>query len=476
MNRLFSKPSAQIGNIPSGRFEKYFLTENPFPSTALLNKDSEQKKVNGSIYEPGIRELELSKVQRNFLQFPQSDSNHLRLGLISDSSFIGRGNGKTSFLINLVREINADYCLRLSNDVNKCFAIYLQPEAGGRTKTFDAFVDILFSALYGSGIIKSSLAILRANAIVKLQGSDQFLSNFPSEDVLIEKLNDANWYHNDAKDLLVNISKKDIAVEIFKSRHLQNISRDFPLYQEIQFMNSPLVTQNSFLEYYKSIGKGKAKLEFVFSDLVSFFLASEFNGSYIFVDDFERIPDHQSAIQKKDFVTQLRTVLYDGLYANARIGFFNFLFALHAGVPRILQDAWGLSGLEHRVSLNPVIEDPKHFVYFDKMNEVHAKLLIEKYLSEYRMENFDNDNRLFPFTLDAVKLIGITSEYNAAKILQLAYNIMEHVVKDGEDEITPEYVSKLLKESVANYGGGETINSISNTEPLDLNAKALNGE
>ncbi len=63
----------------------------------------------------------------------------------------------------------------------------------------------------------------------------------------------------------------------------------------------------------------------MFSQMVRFFQAADFNGAYVLVDDFERIPDFQSARQKKDFALELRSVLFDGSYVNARVGFLNFL-------------------------------------------------------------------------------------------------------------------------------------------------------
>lgn len=40
--------------------------------------------------------------------------------------------------------------------------------------------------------------------------------------------------------------------------------------------------------------------------MVYLFLASGFNGAYIIVDDFERIPDFQSDRQKRDFALEIR--------------------------------------------------------------------------------------------------------------------------------------------------------------------------
>jgi hypothetical protein len=109
-----------------------------------------------------------------------------------------------------------------------------------------------------------------------------------------------------------------------------------------------LVSQADFKAHYEQLKRGAERLTFVFSHLVRLFQAADFNGAYLLVDDFERIPDFQSARQKRDFALELRSVLFDGLYLNARAGFFNFLLVLHAGVPRLISEAWQESGMETR--------------------------------------------------------------------------------------------------------------------------------
>ncbi|RXK86189.1 hypothetical protein [Filimonas effusa] len=466
MSKLLKKATSSIDVIPQGKFERYLLNENPFPSQAILNKDSTERKFNGSIYEPEIRSVEWEKMLTNFIKVPQNDLNHQRLGFILDSSYIGRGNGKTAFLLNLTKKINEEYCLDLSDNVNKCFAIYFQPESGGKTKSFDNFVDILFTAIIDSNIISNALAILRIEAISTLLNSSTFLESFTDENEIVAKFNNKDWFSSKERNEIFECSKTDIGKQILKNSHLQGISSDFPLYKEAHLVLTSIVTQKEFIEYFNSLKKGKDRMDFIFTDLVNVFLAAGFNGAYLFVDDFERIPDHQSAIQKKDFVTQLRTILYDGLYLNSKIGFYNIILALHAGVPRILQDAWGLSGLEQRVSLNPSIDNPRHMILFDKINEVHAIMLIQKYLSEYRTS--DSGKPLSPFTEGAVRQIGLTAEFNAAKILQMAYNIIENAANDGIEEIDEPYIGSLTKQGAINIQSDTLPDSISTTKTVDL--------
>ena len=68
-----------------------------------------------------------------------------------DTSYIGRGNGKSAFLVNLYNDINQDFGLDLSNNLNKCFAVLVSPELGGRTKTFSSFIDRFFDVIGGRG-------------------------------------------------------------------------------------------------------------------------------------------------------------------------------------------------------------------------------------------------------------------------------------------------------------------------------------
>ena len=67
--------------------------------------------------------------------------------------------------------------------------------------------------------------------------------------------------------------------------------------------------------------------------------------------------------------------MFDGFYKSTKLGFYNFLLVLHAGVPRLIEGAWNDSGLENRVSLDPKFS-PKHIIQFEKMNK-NGKILLK---------------------------------------------------------------------------------------------------
>lgn len=467
MKRLLWKPTPQNEPESEGRFEKFNLTENPFPSEPSVNKDSTDKRINGDIYDVEIRRKEYDQIEANFLRQRQSDPNHLRLGYIIDTSYIGRGNGKSAFLVNLLQTINKGFCQDISNGVNKCFAAYVAPEPGGRTKTFGSFVDAMFAAITRSDIVKISLAMLRLEAIMGLYPNVDFGVDWQDESTAISSLNSREWFEKHSIDLA------KISGRILESKYLQDLPSHFPLFRgRGGLFSPPFVSQSDFEQYYvDDLKRGKDRLDFVFSHLIRFFQAAGFNGAYILVDDFERIPDFQSARQKKDFALELRSCLFDGSYLNARLGFYTFLLVLHAGVPRLISDAWAESGMENRAPISPQTTS-KHIIPFQKLSPDHAVRLIEKYLSEYRSPGKECDT-LFPFTKEAVGMIGELSEYNAAKILRTAYDLLDRAADiPYQMNIDGKFINdnRGVLEAVSDRGAL----TIENAESIDLLRKAQN--
>ena len=144
---FFKKPKTVSVENLQNKYLRFGLTENPFPASPALNTDAEDRRINGNIFELEIRQKEFNQIKKEFLEPPQFDPNHRRLGYIMDTSYVGRGNGKSAFIVYLQEQINQDYCLDISKEQNKCFAIRVLPESGGRTKTFESFIDIIKSIL-----------------------------------------------------------------------------------------------------------------------------------------------------------------------------------------------------------------------------------------------------------------------------------------------------------------------------------------
>lgn len=464
MHNLFARPKDFKSEIPESRFERLNLTENPFPSEPAINKESTDRRINGSIYELAIRQSEYTQIANSFLKQPQSDLNHLRLGYIIDTSYIGRGNGKSAFLVNLQDMINAHYCLDISEMRNKCFAIYVRPNPGGRTKTFPKFVDIMFESIYSQGMINYCLALLRYEAIMAIYPDTKAFETISDEADLVARLNFVDWLKDNGFDE-VQVDKKALQNDM-----LQDIPPDFPFSMPLQSSLFPrYVTEKDFMEYYKSMRNAEEKIDFVFSQLIKLFIAAGFNGAYVLVDDFERIPDFQSARQKRDFAVELRSCLFDGFYVNARIGFYNMLLVLHAGVPRLISDAWAESGMENRSPILPQTQ-AKHIIPFERLSQEYGSLLIKKYLSEFRIDK-TRTSELYPFTQLAVSKIGELSEYNAGKMLKTAYDLLDRFAYSEDSGEIDESFVMANRDSQSNLDGAG-LPTITSVDTIDLTTKA----
>ena len=462
MNSLTKKGSLHNSDN-SSKFEKYNLTDNPFPSTPFVSQENTDKRYNGDIYEESIRNKEFRLIEDNFLKRPQGDLNHIRIGYILDTSYVGRGNGKSTFAFNLLKKINKNYCLDISANTNKCFGLYITPAPSGRTRSFLNLLDLMIESIYQSKILEYSLAAIRLEAIIELNLKEFTEEELKDEVLLIENLNDKSWFD------LNKIKIIDIANYWRKNINFNLLSLDNPFRKVRTFRdgtNMSIATNEELYNHYRSFKKDVDKIDFIFNDLVNIFMMAGFNGSYIIIDDFERIPDFQSVRQQRDFALELRTNFFDGGSQNAKIGFYNLILMLHAGVPRLIQNAWSESGMDQRSPISSVTASANHIISFDKLNFDNVVLLLKKYLSEYRINKRDE---ISPFTTDAIRKIGENCEYNAAKILKLANNLIEYAANNTYPEINSEVVESMLQATLIE---AEVKTSIIEEKSEDLLSKA----
>ena len=442
MSKLIKKAKQEFKN-EKGKYEIFNLRENPFPSTPIVNQADKDIRYNGGIFEEKIRIEEWNKIHDNFLKVSQSNPNHLRIGYIMDTSYVGRGNGKSSFCVNLLKKINEQYCLDISNEENKCFGLYISPEPSGRTKSFYNLVDIIFENLIEGEIIDSCLASLRLEALMTIE-KDFDVSQFESDDDIVDQLNNVDWF----KKRKIEIAR--VAAEVLKNKHLTKVNPSFPLFRDKNnFFGNNIITKEDFKKYYVTLKKGQERIDFVFTDLVKFFLAAGFNGAYIFIDDFERIPDFQSDRQKREFALEIRTNFFDGVSANAKIGFYNLFLILHAGVPRLIEKAWAEAGMEQRSPIITASSSSNHIVFFEKLTPQHGVLLIKRYMNEYRIATIisnDNKDLVKPFTVEAIQKIGELTEMNAAGILQKSHHALEKAAENKVENINSNYIKELFGE------------------------------
>jgi hypothetical protein len=106
---------------------------------------------------------------------------------------------------------------------------------------------------------------------------------------------------------------------------------------------------------------------------------------------------------------------------------------------------------------------------FENLSREHTSLLLKKYLSDYRTDDNFSD-ALFPFKEEAVNTIGELSKYNAAKILKMAYELLDKAADiEGQTVIDAKFVSENTE--LQQHDDSNSLPTI-DAESIDLLKKA----
>lgn len=445
-----------------GRFVPFGLKDNPFPPEPFINRRSKDNRINGTIYDDTLRRSEYQRLQEQFLEKPRNEGSHLKLGYIEDTSYLGRGNGKSAFILHASDKINQSYCLDISSNCNKCFAVAINPEAGGKTKTFDAFVDLFFDAIIESRILDVAIGSLLLESVASSESTASATDEITDEDSLLKSVFQLDWYERHS------ISIHDVLERLRTNPFLSDISVESPLSElcSSRFLINSIVSSSDCKRFYTQLKKGKPRYDFVFNDVTRVFLAAGFNGAFVFVDDFEKIPEFQSARQKKDFASELRSVLFDGPYVGSAYGFYTILLVLHAGVPRLIQEAWQSAGVASRSPIGD--HGGSHVIPFEKLDAAKVASLFVKYLDEFRIEP-SSRGTLTPFSQGAIGKLAEACDFNLGKILKNAHTLLELAAEQSVKSIDEAFVANRFADP-QNEIDNDLLGSISGG--IDLIQKA----
>jgi hypothetical protein len=132
---------------PSNPYERFGLTQNPFPDRPSVVLGSEDPRLNGSIYRADLRQQEEQAFER--LLVPTSERPDVRpMAFLMDyATRRGRGIGKTAFLTYQYRRIMSDLGEAMTDGSRVLFATYVLPTAEGRCRKFWQFAQLLAETL-----------------------------------------------------------------------------------------------------------------------------------------------------------------------------------------------------------------------------------------------------------------------------------------------------------------------------------------
>lgn len=436
MNKYTAKPKV-IPEIKSN-YERYNLKDNPFPYDPFLEPESDNVRVNGTIYNEAIKSKELKRLENIFLK-QTIDGNHKRLGYLIDANYTGRGNGKSALLLHLKNKINNDYGYAVSDGVNRTFALYVKPQPSGQTAKFWQLSEDIIKQILKLDLISDCLITLRYKAIESFEGGYEKLVELLKEEDDFNNLLNSDWLNKNgfsefhineivAKDLRNNGVSSDLANPIAQ---MPGMAKELILGLSCQQPES---------------WKKKNISIFLFDQLVKFFITANFNGGYILLDEFEKIVDSQKISEKNEFAAELRHNLLEGGVQGAARGFFTIIFAMHPGVPNLIVESWEKSGINARSPL-PIGkgEEEPHIIFFNNLQKENIAELLVVYLEYFRIEKSDEKSGLYPFEQSAIDRIAELAKYNTAKTLKFANIVLENLVNLQQEKIDLIFLHNTLE-------------------------------
>jgi len=435
MNKYTRRATVQPAEIRD-LYSKYNLKENPFPYNPFIEPESEDPKRNGKIFDENIRLKELKKFKESFL-LPPLTGDHNRIGYLLESSFTGRGNGKSAFLVNIQNSINSDFSATVSNNLNKAFSIYIKAKASGHNAKFWQISQEIIKELANKKIFEDGLIALRYEVLEENDWSKNLNKSLNNEE--------------DYKNLLDNgwLLQKGINFPVFHQKLKQKmiaagISSDLA---DLLSSKSDLASKNilqKFIEEKQEPWKKKELNRFLFDELARFFILCGFNGCYILLDEFEKIADFQKPAERIEFAYELRQCVLESNLQSGITGFFIFIITMHPGTQRLILESWEKSGINARSPLpgEDFMEAP-HVITFEDIKKQDISALVKIYLDFYRIDK-ENPSDLYPFDEEAINIIAEVSKYNAARILKFSHLLLSELIQSEKKIIDKEFVMQVV--------------------------------
>lgn len=423
--------------IPAESYHRFQLTQNPFPNRPTIVRDSEDLRLNGTLYEPTLREQEQQKFEQ--LMVPRPDQPEARpIAFLMDyATRLGRGIGKTAFLNYQCRRIMNDLGSELTDGTYVLFAAYISPPGGGRCRKFWQFTQQIAKALNEQSIIAQAIWRLR---VFSGEIPDDVLAQVGS-DPQATIGNDA-WLEQQGINVMWDLNR---AVE----RELQEVGvRDEIAGALAHNGHDPMEWQRVFLSKLSDYRWRREGGQLVFDDLVHLFQAAEFNRGLLLVDQMENIVVPQNQRERRAFVEEIRSSFVDGPHENTRIGFYGLLLTIHPYLQELLVPHWNAVGLDRVCQLSGEMV-AQYTIYFEPLpvELVIAVSLATAYMNEFRTSP-DLRGQLTPFDQEAVVEALRLAGGVPGRMLTLLRRVLEEVVEHDWESIGVEQIRNVFETHV----------------------------
>jgi hypothetical protein len=366
-------------------YEPYYLRDNPFPATPLLDPSSDDDRVNGKIYNPYIREAEIHSFESKIRQRPPL--------IYIENSVFERGVGKSALLVQQWRQ------LQKQADVT---SIYIR--SNEKLRPVDIAARLIERWHQESHLWIVVMQCLAAHvkdnpqSQMSLVGFNLFqekLPSLPSRPILLTHFNVFNPKRliSDLATLAHRQAGDHLHIDLAKV-----------------FFETYLTDPDKFLEAYPAtLRKQKSDHIAMLAGVYRLLRLGGYQYHYLFFDQFEDVVHGMTGKALITFNTEMRRLI------EASLGQATITVTLHPGATQALSTH---EGGDIR-SIAPL--DSRHVVDVRPLTREGAHRLALTYLDHYRLPNATPPDPLYPFTPEAIDDIHTTSRGNIRACLQ-AFN------------------------------------------------------
>jgi hypothetical protein len=366
-------------------YEKYFLKDNPFPTTPILDPGSDDDRVNGKIYNPHIREAEIVSFESKIRQRPP-------LIYIENSEF-ERGVGKSALLVQQWRQ------LQTQNDVT---SIYIRSTEKLKPADFAARV---FEGWHYQGALWQ---VVLQTLTLYVNGNPQ--GEMPVAGLSLFKVKQSKPPQRPIPLANFNVfNPKRLISDLATIAHAKS-GNYLPVELAKLFFETYLTEPVKFLQSYRSVlQKNKIDNIAMLAGVYRLLRLGGYQYHYLFFDQFEDVVHGLTGKALITFNTEMRRLI------EASMGQATITVTLHPGATQALSTH---EGGDIR-SIAPL--DSRHVVDVRRLTKEGAQQLAITYLNHYRLPGAKPPDDLYPFTPDAVEAIHTASQGNIRACLQ-AFN------------------------------------------------------
>jgi hypothetical protein len=378
-------------------YERYYLRDNPFPATPIIDPSSPDDRINGKIYNPDIMAEAANSFQGKIRRRPP-------LIYIENSEFV-RGVGKSALTARHWRELQHEQGIT---------SIYIRSQEKYKPADFAAH---LIERWHQQGNLWTTLLKILSDYVTETQqsaisidGVEKLAESFPS--LPLRPISLASFLVFNPQRLITDLAHWST----------QKTANSLPFDLAQSFFESYLTDPAKFQEAYpKVLRKRKWDNITMLATVYRLLNLGGYEFHYLFFDQFEDVVHGLSGKSLITFNTEMRRLI------EASLGRATIVVTLHPGATNTLSSDEG----GDITSIAPL--DQRHVVDVLPLSEKGAGKLAQTYLDHYRLMDLKPPDPFYPFTREAIKLIYSATRGNIRACLQ-AFN---YAIEEGSDADYP---------------------------------------